>query len=489
MASRLVPQLRSPTATRRSSSCPDVKREAEKVKALDAGASDYPDQALLGPRAARAHPRGASRSLYTSGIPSSSTAVSFGRVQPLELERRRLATRKGRPVHLSQIEFNLHGDASPDTPTRSCRSARSLKETTGAPPTRRKRGTSASTSTTRCACKLEKQKPTKPQFPPERQQPHHGYRLRTTGSAPEDGGLSPRSVSPASIGRRSSWGPSLRFSHACLDARGAAKERSSESPRLAHPVLYPRPQCPWPKAATGQVLDGRFRLLLEEVGHGGMSTVFKAEEISRAAGAAVVVKVPLPIFSSGVGISWSLFQREEEIGRRLDHPLLASLRALAVDKRRSYVVTEYVPGRSLADRLRQDRALPEREALAIAEPAVRGSSTTCTAAASCTTTSSPRTSCVVPRSARFASSTSGWPTPRRRRGSRFVSAVPAIGSSGYVAPEQVRRKRGRASVDVYGVGAVLYDEMLTGKPPFGDDETFGVASGVPHRRSARRRAL
>jgi serine/threonine protein kinase len=54
-------------------------------------------------------------------------------------------------------------------------------------------------------------------------------------------------------------------------------------------------------------------------------------------------------------------------------------------------------------------------------------------------------------------------------------APPAIGSCDYVAPEQIKRKRGRTSVDIYGVGAMLY-EMLTGQPPFPGDDAFAAAS-------------
>ncbi|HEX4448036.1 MAG TPA: hypothetical protein VH044_14910 [Polyangiaceae bacterium] len=60
------------------------------------------------------------------------------------------------------------------------------------------------------------------------------------------------------------------------------------------------------KVAPGQTLEGRF-LLLEQIGRGGMSTVYKAADLENA-GQPVAVKVPLPQYSSGVG-SWSMFQQ------------------------------------------------------------------------------------------------------------------------------------------------------------------------------------
>ena len=56
------------------------------------------------------------------------------------------------------------------------------------------------------------------------------------------------------------------------------------------------------------------------------------------------------------------------------------------------------------------------------------------------------------------------PGPRRRSA-----------TSEYVAPEQIRRQRGQPSVDIYALGAMLY-EMLTGHPPFENDDPFVVAS-------------
>jgi eukaryotic-like serine/threonine-protein kinase len=92
------------------------------------------------------------------------------------------------------------------------------------------------------------------------------------------------------------------------------------------------------RAAPGQTLEGRF-LLLEEIGRGGMSTVFKARDLEDH-GRLVAVKVPLPQYSSGVG-SWSMSQREAEIGAKLHHPYIVRFVPVAQNKHRTpLVVTE-----------------------------------------------------------------------------------------------------------------------------------------------------
>jgi len=222
--------------------------------------------------------------------------------------------------------------------------------------------------------------------------------------------------------------------------------------------------------APGQTLGERF-LLVEQVGRGGMSTVWKAEDLLNEH-ETVVVKVPLPIFSSGVG-SWSIFQREEEIGRQLDHPFVLKFIPLAPNKRRSYVVTEYVPGQTLADRLSQQRPLPEPEALLIANQIceaidhIHGRGFVHYDLKPANVMLCPNgTIRLIDFGLAHAVETSRF---------TFGGPPPAIGSSAYVAPEQIRRKRGRIGVDIYGVGALLY-EMLTGQAPFPGDDPFVVAS-------------
>jgi serine/threonine-protein kinase len=220
-------------------------------------------------------------------------------------------------------------------------------------------------------------------------------------------------------------------------------------------------------ARLGSVLDGRFELV-EEIAKGGMATIFKARDLGDG-GFPVVVKMPLPIFSSGIG-AWSLFQQEEAIGRRLDHPYVLRFLKLPDDKRRSYVVTEYVPGRTLADHMHEWGPLPEAEALLIAAHI-------CEAVAHVHRRGfvhydlKPANVMLCPDgSIRLLDFGLAHEVVRARFS--LVGAPPAIASAEYAAPEQVKRRRGRTSVDVYGIGALFF-EMLTGRPPFRNREPFG----------------
>lgn len=229
---------------------------------------------------------------------------------------------------------------------------------------------------------------------------------------------------------------------------------------MAHPL----------KAAPGQTLEGRF-LLLEVIGRGGMSTVFKASDLENP-GQLVAVKVPLPQFSIGVG-SWSMFQREAEIGAKLDHPSILRFVPLEPRKDRSHVVTEFVAGTTLSTRVGHGRRLPEAEALRIMSRV-------------CEAVGYLHGQQIVhydlkPGNIIVCADGSirliDFGMAHQLVSGRFAlgGSAPPIATSDYVAPEQIRRRRGQRSVDIYALGAMLY-EMLTGQAPFEGDDPFVIAS-------------
>ena len=112
----------------------------------------------------------------------------------------------------------------------------------------------------------------------------------------------------------------------------------------------------------GKVLDGRYKILAV-ISRGGMACIYEA--LDNETGRSVALKVPLLRYESDPAF-YSRFQREESIGRALEHPYVIKLLPAPADKSRPYIVMEYLEGRTLGERLRRDPRLPEAEAVRIA---------------------------------------------------------------------------------------------------------------------------
>lgn len=202
----------------------------------------------------------------------------------------------------------------------------------------------------------------------------------------------------------------------------------------------------------------------EQIATGGMATIFRATDLET--GVTVAVKAPHPDVECDPAL-FTRFQREAEIGRSMDHP--GVLRVLPAEQRREaksrrvYFAMEWVEGRSLRALLLEEKCLPVERAVRIA-------------AAVCDALDHIHSRGVVHRDLKPENiilseddriklidfGIAGKSGATRLTFGKFSQIM---GTPDYVAPEQVKGKRGDLRTDIYGLGVILY-EMLTGQTPF-----------------------
>ncbi|HEV3255329.1 MAG TPA: serine/threonine-protein kinase, partial [Gemmataceae bacterium] len=210
---------------------------------------------------------------------------------------------------------------------------------------------------------------------------------------------------------------------------------------------------------VGQVLDDRFHIT-GVISRSGMASIFKAVDMKT--GKPVAIKAPFMQFESDPGF-FSRFEREEAIGKMLDHPYILHIIAVEEPKSRPYIAMEYLEGETLRQLLRSVRPLPVPDSLRIASRI-------------CEALDYMHKHDVVhrdlkPENIMVCNDGSlrimdfGIAKAAGMRRLTFTGFSPAMGTPDYMAPEQVKGKRGDERTDIYSLGAMLY-EMVTGQAPF-----------------------
>src|SRR5882672_7054983 len=225
------------------------------------------------------------------------------------------------------------------------------------------------------------------------------------------------------------------------------------SPRLSHSVadLLARLQ-----SALGDAYH-----IERELGGGGMSRLFLATEASLHR--QVVIKVLPPEFTSEV--SAARFKQEIELAAHLQHPnILPVLTAGAKDDLLFYVMP-FVPGESLRHRLTREGKPPVADAVRILHE-IADALAHAHAEGVIHRDIKPENILLLGSHAVLTDFGVARALAESRSGGRLTDTGLALGTPGYMSPEQAAGERNvDARTDVYALAVVGY-EMLAGFPPF-----------------------
>jgi serine/threonine protein kinase/tetratricopeptide (TPR) repeat protein len=265
------------------------------------------------------------------------------------------------------------------------------------------------------------------------------------------------------------------------NANGADSEADKPTPR--------RGSAP-PEVIPGVTKIGAYRVL-EKIGAGGMGTVYLAKDARL--GRRVALKL-LPAH----------FARDEELVRRfeyearaasaLNHPNILTVHEIGEEGGRLYIVTEFVEGRTLRERL-WEGPFPAGEALDVCAQ-VAGALQKAHAGGIVHRDIKPENVMLDEEGhvkvldfgiAKQVASAPSVDTEAPTNARVDTASGVVLGTTSYMSPEQVRGLELDGRTDVWSLGVVLY-EMLAGRTPF-DEKNFGdlvvaILHGQPPALSA-----
>jgi eukaryotic-like serine/threonine-protein kinase len=224
-----------------------------------------------------------------------------------------------------------------------------------------------------------------------------------------------------------------------------------------------------PSRVSG-ALSGHYRLE-QEIGTGGMATVYLAEDLRHSR--RVAFKVLRPELAAVIGAE--RFLAEIRLTANLQHPHILPLFDSGEADSFLYYVMPFVEGESLRDRIRREKQLPVEEAVRIAREVADALDY---AHRHGVIHRDIKPENILLHDGRALVADFGIALAASQAGTRMTETGMSLGTPHYMSPEQAMGEREiTARSDVYALGAVLY-EMLTGDPPFTGSTAQAIVARV-----------
>lgn len=236
-----------------------------------------------------------------------------------------------------------------------------------------------------------------------------------------------------------------------------------------------------PADITGRKVLNRYKIV-EKIGGGGMSVVWKAYDLVLDRN--VALKVLRPEMSEDEEFI-RRFRREAQSVASLSHPNIVNIYDVGEDSGLYFIVMELIEGETLRDKMKREGPIDPREALEIA-------SEICDAL-SCAHARRIIHRDVKPQNILLTETghvkVADFGIARALGAISTTSRDLVVGSAPYVSPEQAKNGVVSTRSDIYSLGVVLF-EMLAGRQPFEGETPVAVAlqhihSEAPALKSVR----
>jgi len=206
----------------------------------------------------------------------------------------------------------------------------------------------------------------------------------------------------------------------------------------------------------------------ERIARGGMGDVYRAEDAEL--GRIVAVKLLADRYADNESIRARFTREARAVARLSNAPSTVTIFDVGDHRGRPYIVMEYLPGGSLADRLERDGAQPVGRSLAWLAQAAAA-------------LDAAHANGIVHRDVKPGNLLLGdddrikvadFGVASAAHLGSFTETGTVVGTAGYLAPEQARGERATPASDRYALAVVAF-ELLTGERPFERDSSTAEA--------------
>lgn len=215
------------------------------------------------------------------------------------------------------------------------------------------------------------------------------------------------------------------------------------------------------------IIDGKYKII-EKLGSGGTSNVFKAERVSD--GFIVAVKIVRDDVED-IDEQEKAFRHEVEALSKMSHRNVRRILATGQWNGQLYMVTEYIDGRTLKEIIEQEGPLTQKRALDYTLQLVAGIEHAHLKNIIHRDIKPQNVLVSVDGTAKLVD----FGIARvLSQNTRTMGGKDVVGSVHYISPEQARGSIVDSRTDIYSLGVVLY-EMFTGQVPFKGQEAVSIA--------------